>query len=324
MKAIVINVPGSKLNGTVTRRQAFEAMWEMSGMKEDWNMEFLSDVCTPAELRDRTTVRRHDTFIPKALQQYWLGTTSTSLTPEEKTNANDINERYVNDCWKNLVWLLLDHNLNCAVAARVMVNELAPEILELVLDTVRTKLTRSACTESHVRAYQELTNSTEPVGLILEDDLVILPSLRDQIREIRKWLEAHSMEWDLIQLGWSKHSNRPVMFKPESPIGVPINGVYGNTALLVNLRTNTPEKVIDLIENHRRFAAVVKANDVVLAESSLRIFVAKDRLVGPPAGNHESVVAGKAMNYDQYCWDPEKLDEVRAVTAKVLEQCAKA
>jgi hypothetical protein len=325
MKAIVINVPGSKLNGPITRRQAFEVMWKMSGMEKDWKMEFLSNTCTPVEIHKEKFVKRHDTFVPKPLQQYWLGATHASLSLEEKAKAYQLNEDYINANWDTLVLSLLENQLNCAAATAVgkQLNEPPSEILRLILDTVRTKLTRTACTESHVRAYTELRKSEEPVGLILEDDLTMLPGLCDQIRQIQDWLKLHEIEWNLVQLGWSKHSDRSVMFNPESPIGMPIKGVYGNTALLVNLQNNTPGNVTRLIHVHRRDDAVIKANDVVLAESSLRIFVAKERLVGPPAGNHESVVAGKAMDYDQYCWDPEKMDEVKKVTAKVLEECSK-
>jgi hypothetical protein len=315
---IVINVPGSLLKPGLTRKEAFLNTWHRNSPNVP--VEFLENVCTCAEVVNNpgllNLARKQDTFIPPPLRKLILGApASASLSEAGKKQADSKIESIIDSEWERLVGVLkaLDFNVRDSdELLREIPISYNLEFTKHLLDCVRTKITRTACTESHLRVYQKLDQSEKYLGLLLEDDLCILPGFWQQVEEIFQWLEENRPDWDIVQLGYSKHEGRAIEPIEGAPVSLAPLGAYGNTAVLINNDNIAAYKVFIRIKEHRGVALKegnkLLANDVVIAEyAQLNRYVANVRLVGPPPGNHISVLAGKEMNYDSCCWDPEQL-----------------
>jgi len=318
VEAIVINVPGSLLKPGLTRKDAFLKTWQNSSPEVP--VEFLQNVCTCAEVVETPTLlslaKLHGTFIPPPLRKLILGAPASAVLSEAgKTQADKKIEFIIDKEWVRLVSILKALDFNLRDSENQLQQLAIGEDLELtkyLLDCVRTKITRTACTESHLRVYEKLHKSDKYLGLLLEDDLCILPGFWKQVKEIFEWLEENRPDWDIVQLGYSKHAERPIKPIEGAPVSLAPLGAYGNTAVLINNDNIAAYKVFLRIKKHRKLALKegnkLLANDVVIAEyPQLNRYVANVRLIGPPPGNHISVLAGKEMNYDSYCWDPEQL-----------------
>jgi hypothetical protein len=319
LAVVAINVPGSLLqkNPPLLRKDAL-----IAEIDNRLPLEFLPNVCILTEVSTELLhlAKLHDTFVPPPLRKVILGRQpSDNLTDAEKAEGERAVHEFLSlpNNHQRLVAILVRQGFNCqdlnVDCSRYEWLDNFPDKLQALgwlLDCVRTKFTRTACTESHIRAYEYLAQKSQPYGLILEDDLRTLPEFYTQLEEIVKWLEDNNQEWDFIQLGYSKHDERPIIPIVGSPLALAPNGAYGNTAVLVNLKAGSASRIAAVLREHRqtalRLQQPILANDVVLAQSQLKRFVAAVRYVGPPLGNHESVLAGKTMNYDQYCWDAEQ------------------
>lgn len=339
--AVVINIPGSLVQPGLTRKEAFLTQWDRSGLNERFELIFLENVCTPAEIvQDEhllALAKKHDTFIQPGLRKALLQVDPTvSLTEEQKKVATTMVETMIDHWWEPLVTILRDLNFSCQdteAVARVPNSPVGnPEVLAGLLDAVRTKLTRTACTESHIRAYRKLqalgdevelwsklhsVTDVSPVGLLLEDDLVILPQVSAQIESMLTCFgrQPPYWYWNTVQLGWSQLHDRPcqLVSVPGAPLITSSNGAYGNTAVLVNLARHAAAKIVDLIEEARSRDACIVANDVILARHCHKRYLAWPRYCGPPIGNHLSVIVGKNMDYTQVCWDPEQVAQIQAL-----------
>jgi hypothetical protein len=321
LRTIAINVPGSLLqqNPPILRKDDLKAKWKASAISKIAYLTFLDNPCTPAEIVTNPEylelAKRHDTFYPPPLLKYLMK--KDSLTEEEKAGATILAESEILRNWNFLITTLTGLGFSCqdpAAVAHYDSSQLSGQPLVWMLDALRTKLTRTACTLSHLRLYRDFDREMSEIeypfaGLLLEDDLVFAPGLDKQIIDIVHWLQRNDSDWNFVQLGWSKHADRPVVEIPGSPLSRPVRGVFGNTAVLVNLGNGSQKKLAKLIQA-AQLATPVLANDVILAEGCDRehCYVATQRLVGPPVGQHLSVLAGKAMDYSSVCWDPEVLE----------------
>lgn len=177
-------------------------------------------------------------------------------------------------------------------------------VLEGLLDAVRTKLTRTACTESHIRAYHHLARRDDCYGLVLEDDLFIDPSFPQQLCDVIQHLEEKQLKWDMVQLGYSIHKARPNVSFDHLLSKAP-QGAYGSTAILVR----DPRAVCDLLRESYYISAKAFPNDVVLALAAanhiITGFVVAKRKIGPVKDSHLSEIAGSQMDYTECCWDAE-------------------
>jgi GR25 family glycosyltransferase involved in LPS biosynthesis len=322
--AVVINVPGSLVQPGLTRKEAFLAQWERSGLGEQFELTFLENACTPAEivhdLRLLTLAKKHDTFIQPGLRKALLGfDSSVTLTAEQKAATTVMVEAMITHLWTPLINILIGLNFSCQDKEAIALNSLVgnPDVLAGLLDAVRTKLTRTACTESHLRAYRKLHESrhSSSIGLLLEDDLVILPQAATQIEHISKYLSNYQPNWNTVQMGWSKLEDRPnyLWLCHDAPLATSENNAYGNTAVLLNLAHKGASQIVDLIERHRATESCIVANDVIMAEDRYGRYLAWPRYIGPPIGNHLSVIVGKSMDYTRFCWDPEQVEQIKAL-----------
>ncbi len=320
IKAVVINVPGSllQINPPVYRKHEFDKNFKKSDLRKLAYADFLDNVCTPKEIVNDPTLieiaKRHDTFYPPPLLKLLMN--KPSLNPEEKEQAKILAESECLRHWDTVVSILEQAlNFSCRDEEQVRkydTEQLSGQLLFYLLDVVRTKLTRTACTVSHSRAYQAMTEYSQlyfsDVALLLEDDVVFCPGIDMQIRDILTWLAAHDPQWSCVQLGWSKHPGDEIIPIDNSPLSRSAKGVVGNTCILVNLTNETPNKIVSLIQKKQLCTPVVP-NDVILAEANdQHWYLATKRLIGPPIGVHNSVLIGKEMDYTSVCWDQEQIE----------------
>lgn len=319
LKAVVINVPESllQIDPPILRKDQFQKNFKKSNLRKLAYPVFLDNVCTPKQIvNDEALIeiaKRHDTFYPPPLLKL-LMQKNASLTPEEKEQAKIIAESEVLRHWDYLISTLEALNFSCRDEEQVRkydTEKLSGQLLFLLLDVARTKLTRTACTVSHSRAYQAMIPYSDlffsEVALLLEDDVVFCPGIDQQIRDILIWLAEHDPQWSCVQLGWSKHPGDEIILIDNSPLSRSAKGVVGNTCILVNLINETPSKIVSLIRRKQLCTPVVP-NDVILAEANdEHWYLATKRLVGPPIGVHNSVLIGKEMDYTNVCWDQEQI-----------------
>ena len=338
LNTVCINVPGSLLHAGVERRDAFLNTWN-STMKspggEVLPVTFLPNPCTPAEIvadaHLTSLAKCHDTFVSPALRKAIVAKQLAHISDPEEAKAKAIRlvELLILEHWDMCVELLkfLEFKNCCGMPATAdfAVKHLGlqavvypkpgflfylayPEdqhgnMLVGLLDALRTKLTRTACTESHCRAYAYLCQQPDKIGLLLEDDLYIDPRFPDQLSYLLPHLKTKA--WDIVQLGYSVHAERPIV-PYNSLLSVAPQGAYGNTAVLVR----DPKTILQLLDAHRQGSGPILANDVVLAEAStLSRFLAAKRLIGPPKGEHLSELVGKAMDYSRFCWSEAELND---------------
>ena len=322
--AIVINVPNTLVRPGLTRKDAFTQQWTRSELSKIFELSFLEKVCTPSEIVQTPELmvlaKRHDTFFQPNLRKALLGVSPTDrLSDQQKQQSTDLAEAIIAEHWDKLIEILQKLNFSCrdddAIKTQAIDTPWTPVILSGLLDAVRTKLTRTACTESHLRAYRKLQQSEAQVGLLFEDDVVILPQIKGQLNEAIAWLNQHDPDWNIVQLAWSKLPDRPatILEFEDSPLIASNNGAYGNSAVLVNLTNQSAQKIVDLIETHRSSGQDIVANDVILAEAKLAQYLVKTRYIGPPLGEHSSVIAGKDMDYTKVCWDQPQIDQIKAM-----------
>lgn len=323
--AIAINVPGSLLKPGILRRTALEEVFKVAFPEVQLN--FLQNPCTCEEIADsdalKQLAKRHDTFINPMLCKKFIGVPFIDeLTPKQKATAKTEIMDIISRNWEVFLAVLQKINFQ-PMSVPEEDHFFYSQNMIMLLDSTRTMLTRTACTISHQRAYEQLAKANtqkKSVGLILEDDLVMLPKFPSQIESILEWLRENDPDWDMVQLGYSKHQERPIEPIKGSPLARAPLGAYGNTAVLVNLLNGAASRIATVLEKHRydviRGRTTMLANDVVLAQtptSFLNRYVAAERFVGPPLGDHISVIAGKTMNYDSCCWDYEQLEELKTM-----------
>lgn len=326
--AVVINVPGSMISPELSRLDAFKQQWQSAKLDDIATLKVLDNVCTPTHvLADPTLTsfaKRHDTFILPKLRRRILGVSDTyELTDDEKTEAYKRVQNLISTNWNDLVKILSELDFKCRDIETVRPyaeNTIwTPECLSAILDALRTKITRTACTQSHKNAYRYLYECKADAGLLFEDDVVMLPGFKEQIQEILEWLNEHEPYWNFVQLGWSKLPDRPAELKlvPNAPLSTSSNGAFGNMAVLVNLNCDTAWTIMDRFTSNRYRGDndEINPNDLVLCKcverGILRGYLATTRLVGPPAYAYPSVICGTAMDYTNVCWDPEQIRELQ-------------
>lgn len=326
--AVVINVPGSMISPYLSRLDTFKQQWEAAKLDDIATLKVLENVCTPTEvLADfelKSFAKHHDTFIQPRLRRRILGVSDAhELTPDDKADANVRVQNLIATNWDDLVKILCKLGFKCRDVENVRPYAertiWTPEALSEILDALRTKITRTACTESHKRAYRYLNETKADVGLLFEDDVVMLPGFKEQISEIAAWLDEHKPNWNFVQLGWSKLADRPAELRPiaNSLVSKSSNGAFGNMAMLVNLRIDTAWVIMDRFTSNRYLGEnhEINPNDLVLCKcverGVLNGYLATTRLVGPPAHAYPSVICGTAMDYTNVCWDPEQIRELQ-------------
>lgn len=307
LKAVIINVPGSILHtgpvGTIYRKDHIEKMCRE--MIPNISFEFLTSVCTIESVlatpNFRAQARLHDSFLsPMVFAFYGL---AEFPTVAQKMAVIDCVEKEVRNDWAAFV-----------SSFELSIPETIPPtpLHDLLQGYVRTKIVRTACSQSHIAAYERICQQpcTVLYGLILEDDVVMLPGFEAQIGELIEVLNTFDPNWSILRLGYSKHPDRPVIPCIKMPcLSQAPNGAYGNTALIVNRSNGSDANVAkflkDTFAEAIRTEKTVVANDVVLSAYPGTYYATK-RLVGPPS-EHNSIIAGKLMNYDKYCWDAEQI-----------------
>lgn len=91
------------------------------------------------------------------------------------------------------------------------------------------------CTESHRRALRMLVESGEPFGVILEDDVQLLPGFRDAVTAVVR----DTAGWDVVRLEWRKPgvlADPQVWTRSGHRLVVPKNMTYGSAAFLYSRR----------------------------------------------------------------------------------------
>lgn len=321
---LAINVPNSLLRPGVLRKKAL--LQNAARFLPNLTIHFLERVCTSSEVVESVVLRQraqtHDTFVaPPLCKKVLDAPASAKLTDLQKSLAYAKVAITIWENWDRFLDILQKLNFQCRDLAQVekfVQGDEDAQTLSWYLDAVRTMLTRTACTESHRRVYQAMAKRSESVGLLLEDDLSMLPGIEQQIQDILAWLKIHDPNWDIVQLGYSKHQGRPIDPIESSPLARATQGAYGNTAVLVNLANSSAQRILDILQDSDDSPSYNTANDVTLAESDkINRYVATKRLVGPPPGDHLSVLTGTTMNYDSFCWDPEQLEELKSLQSEL-------
>lgn len=57
------------------------------------------------------------------------------------------------------------------------------------------------CYYSHLDCARRFLESGAPYGLVLEDDMKLVPEAAARLRDMLAWLEAHRIDWDVINVG---------------------------------------------------------------------------------------------------------------------------
>jgi hypothetical protein len=336
LTAICINIPGSLLQPGIFRYDEFDKIWRstMKGPNGDYiPVRFLQNPCTPAEIAENPYLTylamRHDTFYPPGLKKELMAQYFPDYPPEvAKGKAIGLAKGIILKNWDILINILKclefkncqsEFKVGCAMGqlglfetiaqsgqlfGHVFEEESRGRIMVGLLDATRTMLTRTACTESHRRAYEFLSKETTgKLGLILEDDLFIDPRFPDQLVQIMRKLVGENMVWDILQLGYSITPATVILPVDDLFVGT-TTGVFGNTAVLVN----SPKRVLQILEEECNGEGEIRANDVVLAKMAMSNRLAKKRYIGPPKTTHLSEVTGLPMDYRVLCYDGEDLE----------------
>jgi glycosyl transferase family 25 len=91
------------------------------------------------------------------------------------------------------------------------------------------------CVESHRRALRRLVDAGDAFGVILEDDVALLPGFRDAVEE----LISDTAGWDVVRLEWRKFgvlADPDVSTRMGHRLVVPKNMTFGGAAFLYSRR----------------------------------------------------------------------------------------
>ena len=68
------------------------------------------------------------------------------------------------------------------------------------------------CYLSHLDCARRFLATGAPCGVVLEDDMQLLPGFTDGLQQVLDWLSARPVDWDLVNIGANRHKIFTVLY----------------------------------------------------------------------------------------------------------------